>query len=455
MKTQNFFLPYQQRWIEDRSRLKLMEKSRQIGLSWCSAYACVRRQAEGAKLDTWISSRDETQARLFLEDCSAFAGVLNVAAQDLGLQILDGKSRGSAFTLEFASGRRIHSMSSNPDAQAGKRGTRVLDEFALHPDPRRLYSVAYPGITWGGHLEIISTHRGANNYFNELVREIREKGNPKNFSLHRVTLQDALEQGFLQKLKRKLPADDPRCDMDEAAYYDFIRASCADEESFQQEYCCVPADDVSAFLGWDMIAACEYDETEIWEGSLCNAKSLSGNPLYLGVDVGRDHDLTVFWLVELAGDVIRTRLVECLEGVPFSQQETVLYQLLSLPNLRRACIDQSGLGRQFAERAIERFGRYRVEGITFTAPIKEELAYPLRAAFEDHKVRIPADKYIRADLRAIRREPTAAGHVRFSADRGPNGHADRFWALALALHAAKAPLTTYHYETMELNRRTK
>lgn len=432
-----------------------MEKSRQIGLSWCTAYACVRRQAEGAPLDTWISSRDETQARLFLKDCTAFAGVLDLAARDLGLQVLDGDARGSAFALEFASGRRIHSMSSNPDAQAGKRGTRVLDEFALHPDPRRLYSVAYPGITWGGQLEIISTHRGANGYFNELVREIREKGNPKNISLHRVTLQDALEQGFLKKLKLKLPSGDPRLEMDEAGYYDFIRASCADEESFQQEYCCVPADDVSAFLGWDMIAACEYDPSEKWEGSLCNAKSLAGNPLYLGVDVGRDHDLTVFWLVELAGDVLRTRLVECLASVPFSQQESVLYRLLELPNVRRVCIDQSGLGRQFAERAMERFGPYRVEGITFTTAVKEALAYPVRAAFEDRKLRIPSCKTIRADLRAIRRQSTAAGHVRFSADRGPNGHADRFWALALALHAAKTPPLIYHYEPLSFNRRTK
>lgn len=27
------FLPYQQRWIDDTSRLKMMEKGRQIGLS--------------------------------------------------------------------------------------------------------------------------------------------------------------------------------------------------------------------------------------------------------------------------------------------------------------------------------------------------------------------------------------------------------------------------------------
>ena len=38
---------------------------------------------------------------------------------------------------------------------------------------------------------MISTHRGNLTFFNELVREIKEKENPKKISLHTVTLQDA------------------------------------------------------------------------------------------------------------------------------------------------------------------------------------------------------------------------------------------------------------------------
>ena len=39
-------LPYQQRWVNDNSRLKLCEKSRQIGLSWTAAYRVVRTKTE-------------------------------------------------------------------------------------------------------------------------------------------------------------------------------------------------------------------------------------------------------------------------------------------------------------------------------------------------------------------------------------------------------------------------
>ena len=57
-------------------------------------------------------------------------------------------------------------------------------------------------------------------------------------------------------------------------------------------------------------------------------------------------------------------------------------------------------------------------------------------------MRIPADKWVRADLRSMRKEATASGNVRFTGERTGSGHADRFWGLALALHAAKGITTT-------------
>ncbi|MBE6373850.1 MAG: hypothetical protein E7055_17495 [Lentisphaerae bacterium] len=435
--TEALLLPYQRRWVLDPSRIKIMEKSRQIGISWASAYALVRRKSQcGARYDAWVSSRDEIQARLFLEDCKTFARVLNIVAEDLSCRLLEDNAS-SSYVLRFSSGVKINSMSSSPDAQAGKRGDRLLDEFALHKDPRKLYAIAYPGITWGGQLEMVSTHRGSHNFFNELITEIREKGNPKKISLHRVTLEDALNDGFLYRLQQKLAPDDERQAMDESDYFNFIRSGCANEESFQQEYMCVPADDASAFLSYDQIAACEYETDPANVSDLSDLSDLSDKnvPLYIGVDVGRNHDLTVIWINSFEGGRHLCRRLIVLDGLKFSAQEEILYPFLELPNMRRCCIDASGLGMQLAERAADRFGSYRVEGIKFSGPVKEALAYPFRAAFEDRNIRIPRDPKLRADLRAIKKETTAAGNIRFSADRGENGHSDRFWAGALAVHA--------------------
>ena len=200
---------------------------------------------------------------------------------------------------------------------------------------------------------------------------------------------------------------------------------------------CQPADDNTAFLGYDLIAACEYREADPWQTDLLDCK----NPLFVGVDVGREHDLTVIWLIEQVGGVNFTRRVVELSKQTFDAQEQALYELLKLPMVRRCCIDQSGLGRQFAERAAKKFGAYRVEGISFTTSTKEGLAYPVRVAFEDRTIKVPFTNAIRADLRGVRKEVTSSGHTRFAGERNRYGHCDRFWALALALHAAKTPAT--------------
>jgi phage FluMu gp28-like protein len=425
------FLPYQAKWIQDESRLKAMEKARQIGLSWSTAYPAVERVAVAKALrDQWVSSRDELQARLFVEDCKMWAKIMDLAARDLGEVVIDPEKRLSAYVLEFATGKRIHSMSSNPDAQAGKRGGRILDEFALHPDPRKLWAIAYPGITWGGSLELISTHRGSHNFFNLLIREARERGNPKKISVHRVTLQDALDQGFLYKLQQMLPDDDERQAMDEAAYFDLVRAGCADEESFQQEFMCNPADDDVAFLEYDLIASAEYEAGADWERR-------EGGRIYTGIDIGRKQDLTVAWQVEDLGDVLYTRRVERLQNMRKSDQEKIIYPMIEESD--RTCIDATGLGIGWADDAQDKFGEYRVEAVTFTPKVKEELAYPVRGRMEDRRLRMPYDPKTRAALRAVTKQTTAAGNIRFTAERTADGHADEFWALALAIHAASNP----------------
>ena len=429
------FLPFQSHWIKDDSRLKLMEKSRQIGISWSTAYAADERAAaQGARFDEWVSSRDDIQARLFIADCKLWASIMGMAAKDMGEVVLDAEKKLSAYVLQFASGRRIHSMSSNPDAQAGKRGSRVLDEFALHADQRKLWAIAYPGITWGGNMELISTHRGSHSFFNTLVREARHGGNPKRISLHRVTLQDALEQGFLFKLQQALPADAEQQAMDEAAYFDFVKNGAADAESFDQEYMCIPADDDSKFLEYGLITACEYLGGTDWKRDL---QGPFQGRLYCGVDIGRKKDLTVLWVVEQLGDVFYTRHVETMERMRKSDQEKILWPWFEIAD--RICIDSTGLGIGWADDAQDKFGESRVEAVNFSAQVKEALAYPLKGAMEDRKVRIPEDPVIRADLRKVQKVTTSAGNIRFVAESTPDGHADRFWALALALHAGSDP----------------
>jgi phage FluMu gp28-like protein len=327
-------------------------------------------------------------------------------------------------------------LSSNPNALAGKRGHVKLDEFALHQDQRLLYRVAKPVTTWGGQLSIISTHRGAQTVFNQLIQDIKERGNPMGWSLHSVPLTKAVEQGLVERINAKAGRAESRQD-----FMDRLRAECIDEEQWLQEYCCVPADESSAFIPYDLITACEepglrlmdFSELEAWLESTA-AKRLPPL-LYLGVDVARRTDLCVLDLGEKCGDVIWDRMRLELQNRTFSEIENDLYRLLRLPRLKRACLDATGLGLQLAERAAERFG-WKVEAVTFTAASKEELAFGLRTDFEDRRLRIASSDALRADLRGVRREMTINGNLRFGGE-SEDSHCDRFWAKALRQHAAR------------------
>ena len=433
------WLPYQDKWIKDNSIMKLMEKSRRTGVSFCDSYESARYHSlKNSNLETWVSSRDETTSKLYAKDCHKFSRALNIAACELGEKVLlDNEGRKVlVHTIAYANGTTLNSVASNPDVFAGKGGRVKLDEHALRRDPRGVFGIAAPSIDWGGALSSISTHRGSKNFFNVLIREILEDGNPKGFSHHKVTLQDALDQHLLWKLQCVWPDGDPRLDMDEADYFDFQRNRAADDETFQQEYMCVPADDAGAFIEYAMIDGCTYAKGERWEFSLQDAANCS-NPLYAGIDIGRTNDLTSFCLLEKVGGQYFLRKRIDMQKTPFSTQENVLYPWVE--HVTRVCVDKTGLGMQFNERMEERFGKYKVEGITFTNQSKEAMAYPVRTAFEDNAIKIPfGDKELMSDLRAIRKETTAAGNIRFAADRGEDGHADRFWAVALAIEAGKA-----------------
>jgi phage FluMu gp28-like protein len=424
-----YFMAYQSKYILDESHLIIVEKGRQIGLSYAASYKAVRLAgAKAARLDVWVMSRDEIQAKQFLLDCKRWARVLKFGAEDLGEVLIDSDKDITAHVLKFANGLCIYCVSSNPDAIVGKSGHVILDEFALHKDQRQLYAVAKPVIQWGGTLTIISTHRGSQTVFAEIIRDIKERGNKMGWSLHTIPIQTAVDQGIVERINHATGRTETR-----EAWLTRQRAECLDEEQWLQEYCCIPADESCAFISYDMISGCE-DDTARKDFAILAVLPASA-ALYIGYDVARTAVLSVIDVEEKVGDVFWERLRIEMRGKSFAEQEFELGRLLALPQVRRCCIDSTGLGMQLAERMIARYGS-RVEAVRFTGPVKEELAFPLRAAHEDRTLRYAKDEALRADLRGIKKTTTASGNIRFAGEAA-DSHCDRFWAKALAIHAGK------------------
>ena len=196
---------------------------------------------------------------------------------------------------------------------------------------------------------------------------------------------------------------------------------------------CQPSSEANALLSYELIRACERSGEEL--PVVEDPRQIKTNAaLYAGFDVGRQRDLSVFWALARVGDVYETRLVKTFRGAPYAVQEQFL-DLLMEQRVRRICIDSTGIGDMLAERAVQRYG-HRVEAVKFTLDSKAALAMPLVRSFEDRLVRVPADAGVRESLHKVRKIVTAAGNVRFDARQDEDGHADEFWALALAHHAA-------------------
>lgn len=439
-----YFMQYQRDWINDGSLEKLEEKSRRIGISFSTAYERVKNHAaQDCTLDSWISSRDEMTARLFVKDCKKFALVLNTAAKDHGNRIMEDEKnvRHTVHALAFDNNTMLNNVASNPDVFAGKGGDVVLDELALRKDPATVLGIALSTTDWGGRLASISTHRGSANAFNKRCEEIRDGREPTNgvtqgrgrlahVTLHRVTLEYALQCGFLFKLQSKLRADDPRLALTEETYWDYIKGRSPNNEIFLQEYCCKPEDDAAAFILYELIDGCTYDPNENWKTGDTPAGRFT-----FGMDIGRDHDLTVMVILEWIGNSAFTREVVEMKAWEFTKQEEEMNRLWKKYRPYRGLGDRNGIGRNLCETAEKLRGKDKFSGVNFTQDSKAELAYALKKGFQDRRLRIPKDDMITADIRSIKKEVTASGGEKFYADRGKNGHADRFWALALAYRA--------------------
>ena len=116
------------------------------------------------------------------------------------------------------------------------------------------------------------------------------------------------------------PPDDERMRMDEGEYFDYIRAGAASEENFREEFMCTPSDDASAFLSYELLDACKYRPGEKWEMSLDELRECK-DPLFLGGDIARMKDPTVFWIVKAVAGFRPTVHRVALQSAPFEQQE--------------------------------------------------------------------------------------------------------------------------------------
>ena len=397
---------YQKKFIESDARFRLLNWSRQTGKSFSEALDAVLKSLE-TQSNSYIMSGSQDQSDDLMDKVKMHCQALNVVVEEVEPAVVEYDDMKLIRRMaKLPGGRRILTVPANPLTARGKTGNIYLDEFAMHRRDREIWKAIAPSVTRGKlRLTVASTHNGKKTEFYRLL------SNPI-FEQYKVTIYDAVKQGY--------PADPEE-----------LRALLDDEEAWMEEYLCEPQDEATAYLTYEMIQACERADLS---KDLAVGFKAEGN-LYAGMDVGRRKDLTVIWLWEELGDVLWTRAVIELLRMPFAAQEEMAGEIITMDKFHRMAVDETGLGMQLTENLQKKHGKYKVEGVTFNNAVKQELAGGLRIKMEDQLARIPADQKIRNDLHSVKKTVTAAGNIRFDADSTKDGHADRFWAAGLGVHA--------------------
>ncbi len=421
-------LPYQSRWVGDLAGLKVIEKSRRIGISWAEAYDAVMHAGGSPGGNVYYQAYNQEMTRGFIGDCAGWAKGLQIGADAVGETLVeDGDRSVQAFRIAMASGREIVAMTSAPRAfrSRGRPGDlAIVDEAAFVDDLGEVIKAALAFRVWGGRAHLISTHNGEANPFAALCRDIRDGVRPG--SLHRVTLTDALAAGLYRRICEI--AGDTWSAEAEAEWEAALRAEYGAHAG--EELDCIPSAGAGAWLAWELIRAIE-------DAAAGDPEAFAGGVTYIGVDVARRRDLWVAAVIERVGDVRWLRELVVKQGISFSEQRAIVRELVARYRPSRIAVDQTGMGEAVVEQWQEDHGTLRVEGVLMTGPRRLDVATALREDVEDKHLRIPPDDALRRDLHSVRTEAGPTGAPRLMAERGEtDGHADRFWALALACAAA-------------------
>jgi phage FluMu gp28-like protein len=437
----SLMLPYQRRFADDSARFKIAVMSRQTGKSFCTAEEAVENclTEPGAM---WVClSAGERQALEWLEKAkdwsTAFKLAVETYAEDRGMAEALLKSA----EIRYANGSRIVAVPANPNTARGYSANVILDEFAYHEDPDKIWAAMFPSatnplagtflsrvnslitgqvanFTRALKVRIVSTFNGKDNKFFKLWEKAAEIG----YTKHLVTIYDAVRDGLPVNIEE-------------------LKAALDDADAWAQEFECAPTDTSNVLLPYDLIALAESaDAVEVIGPEFFEAHG--GNPIYCGIDFGRTNDPTVCWTLEQIGDILWTREVLVLRGMSSPDQREILRGRIRRAS--RVCFDYTGPGVGLGDELVKEFGEHdpaghkfgKVELFTFTAASKRELFPKLRRRFEAPcKLRIPISRQVREDLHAMQ-QVVNNGEYQYWAPHTREGHSDRCTALALAVRAA-------------------
>lgn len=494
--SEGFLLAHQRKWIADPAPLKIAPKGRRTGMTFAEAHDMVLIAAAGKAAGgdhCWYIGDTAEKGREFIATCASFAqsiaGELCAIEESLfedQEEQADGTVKTRQITswrIRFASGHRITGLSSRPAAIRGLQGVVVIDEAAFHRDVGKVLEAVLALLIWGGRVRIISSHNGAQNAFNTLVKEAETGKFPA--SIHHVPFDTAVANGLYERVC--LARGWTPSVAGKATWYNQIRASYGSRTAaMREELDAVPREDSGTMLALALIEAAMVPDYAVvrWEKPAPDADgrefvdwseerrraqmaawieehvqpvldALPARWVYgIGGDFAMRQDRSAY-AVAFADQQLARHVPLLMEAreCPYDQQRQLLWHvcdfLRSKRRLGNGVLDAGGNGMVLAQEARQRYGADRIVELIANDAWLRVHSTQLKTAFEDRTIRIGRDLDVRSDLyqfRLVNGVGRIPSDVRKVGTDGGRRHADAAIAILNAFAATSAPAESIAYE---------
>lgn len=414
--------PYQTRFLNDRSKFRIVVKSRQIGFSWLIAGEGLHRIIvnRGKKVNYVSINQKEagdkiTYAKTFYHSIPAESGFRPIIFTNAEYEFSLHDSPDTSYLV------------SQPASSAIRGGEKDIyfDEFAFVRDAQKLYDAAIPATTRGNsRMTVVSTPLGQSGLFYEIASN-RDKY--PEYTVHTVPWWEC-----------SIMSKDPLESTALAASYDTdqrVRKWGTESivsifnnmgtDSFQQEYECSFADEAVNFYPWGLIVQSVDDEL--------TGQHLPNDLQYvIGIDIAKKIDKTVVTVSSIDDETgIRTIYKTYESRDTYADQTAAMSRLIKDIKPSRVTVDATGVGAVIAEALQSEFGG-TIEPVVFTAALKEKWATAFKGDLQTGRIRIPRKRELMDEIHSVERRKSEAGNYIFKAREGK--HDDYYWSAMLSLY---------------------
>jgi hypothetical protein len=387
-------------------RLRVVRKSRQIGISTTIAYESLWKACTMPGRLILIVSPSDRQSKIIMDK------IQDAVGKNPGLRGLVVRQNLSELVL--SNGSQIISLPNNPARIRGYAANDViLDEAAHFERASAVMPVVSPMIAaTGGTLTIISTPFTKKNLFwnwyKDAVDNQASDSTVKAFDLFPSTISPLISEDELMRRKRGM--------------YD---------GEFRQEFLGEFVEELDSWLTMALLQTCVNPNLNVESDFTYDAKYI----YVLGVDFAKKRDQTVVVVVRVDAEKRLMRVVHVWAPPPgsldYSAQIAYIRRIAEVFHVSYALGDQTGVG----ESVIESFHAAvpTGEGLIFTVASKLDMAGGLKMVLEQKRLELPDHTTMLMQLNSLSYE-VRGDRLIFNTDE--REHDDFCWALMLAVKAA-------------------